>query len=78
MLNHSHNSKRIRFGGLIWLWAIPSKLNESSRQGFFRTYESLRNAVEQKTSPQSPKPWWEWKIVRIQEAGRWFLGIARH
>lgn len=79
MVNLHNMSKRIRFGGLICFWAIPHTPDESSRQRFFRTYESLRSTVEQTTlAAQSRKPWWKWALVRINQPGRWFLGIARH
>lgn len=77
MDNNSFPQKRISFAGFIWFWQ-PSvgQPSESRRERFFSTYGDLRQTLERQISNAEPGGA-KWKLVRISEPGRRFLGFVR-
>ena len=70
------SQSEVRFAGFVCFWNTPRRSGESTRQRFFSIYEDLRQSVQQHSSA-SNIPDHKWRIVRISEAGKRFLGLVR-
>lgn len=66
----------VRFAGFVCFWNIPRRSSESTRQRFFSIYENLRQVLQQQSSG-SNIPERKWKMVRISQADKKFLGLVR-
>jgi len=68
----------VRFAGFVCFWNMPRRSGESTRQRFFSIYHDLRLTLQQHSSESNlPKRKCNWKMVRISEAGKKFLGLVR-
>ncbi|HEU5413958.1 MAG TPA: hypothetical protein VFW31_09385 [Candidatus Angelobacter sp.] len=76
MDSNNPSKPAIRFGGFVWLWNVPRRSGESTRQRFFSIYEDLRQALQQHSSG-SNIPERKWNMVRISLPGKKFLGLVR-
>lgn len=64
------------FAGFVCFWNVPRRSGESTRRRFFSLYEDLRQTVQQLGSGPSLAER-KWKVVRISETGKKFLGLVR-
>jgi len=76
MDSRDRSNESVSFAGFVCFWNAPRGSGESTRQRFFSIYENLRQTVQQLSSGPS-LPGRKWKVVRISEAGKKFLGLVR-
>jgi hypothetical protein len=78
MDNNNPSNFSVRFAGFVCFWNMPRRSGESTRQRFFSIYQDLRLTLQQHSSESNlPQGKCDWKMVRISEAGKKFLGLVR-
>jgi len=76
MDSNNPSKPSVSFAGFVCFWSVSRRSGESTLQRFFSIYEDLRQTVQQLSSGPS-LPGRKWKVVRISEAGKKFLGLVR-
>lgn len=76
MDSNNPSKPSVSFAGFVCFWSVSRGSGESTRNHFFSIYEDLRQTVQQLSSGPSLSGR-KWKVVRISEAGKKFLGLVR-
>jgi hypothetical protein len=78
MDSNNPSQSEVGFAGFVCFWNVPCRPGKSTRQRFFAIYGDLRQTVQQHSSGSNPTEHkCKWKMVRISEAGKKFLGLVR-